>query len=128
MVGWRFINKRGLEKLKRQAKREDGQLLILSPKKGLAADLSALEFSLPLFNNIVPHPAPTVNGRNCGAPPFFITKNNGKNYKLAFRISIPLRVNRFNKVAFGSKFFTENGYTLVKSARCTVIVHPPDLV
>jgi hypothetical protein len=42
VVGWRNIDERGLEKLKRQAEREDGQLLILSPGNGSAAALSAL--------------------------------------------------------------------------------------
>jgi hypothetical protein len=46
VVGWRYIEDRGLEKLERQAKREGGQILILSPKNGLAAALSALPFDV----------------------------------------------------------------------------------
>ena len=46
VVGWRQVDLSGLEKLKRQAAREDGQLLILSPKNGLAADLSTLPGNL----------------------------------------------------------------------------------
>ena len=42
IVGWREIDAKGLEKMKKQAEREDGQLLILSPKDGSAAALSAL--------------------------------------------------------------------------------------
>ena len=42
IVGWRYINEKGLERLKKQVKREDGHLLILSPSSGLAAALSAL--------------------------------------------------------------------------------------
>jgi hypothetical protein len=48
VVGWRNIDERGLKKLKRQAEREDGQLLILSPDNGSAAALSALAHNLPL--------------------------------------------------------------------------------
>jgi len=47
IVGWRSINDKGLEKLKKQAEREDGQLLMLSPDDGSAADLSALASNLP---------------------------------------------------------------------------------
>jgi hypothetical protein len=46
VVGWRYIEDRGLKKLERQAKREGGQILILSPKNGLAAALSALPFDV----------------------------------------------------------------------------------
>ena len=42
IVGWRLVNEKGLERMKRQAEREDGQLLILSPEVGSAAALSAL--------------------------------------------------------------------------------------
>ena len=42
IVGWRRIDARGLEKMKRQAEREGGQILILSPENGSAAALSAL--------------------------------------------------------------------------------------
>ena len=47
VVGWRQIDQEGLEKMKRQATREDGQLLILSPVDGSAADLSALPSNMP---------------------------------------------------------------------------------
>ncbi|MBO7561917.1 MAG: hypothetical protein J6T04_03405 [Bacteroidales bacterium] len=46
IVGWRQVDSSGLEKLKRQAAREDGQLLILSPINGSAADLSTLPGNL----------------------------------------------------------------------------------
>ena len=42
VVGWRYINEKGLGKLERQAEREGGQILILSPDIGSAAALSAL--------------------------------------------------------------------------------------
>ena len=42
IVGWRRVNEKGLEKMKKQAEREGGQFLILSPKDGSAAALSAL--------------------------------------------------------------------------------------
>jgi hypothetical protein len=42
VVGWRYIDERGIAKLKRQAEREGGQILILSPNDGSAAALSAL--------------------------------------------------------------------------------------
>ncbi|MBQ3636074.1 MAG: hypothetical protein II951_10740, partial [Bacteroidales bacterium] len=42
VVGWRQMEANGLERLKRQVKREGGQLLILSPSDGSAAALSAL--------------------------------------------------------------------------------------
>lgn len=41
IVGWHYIDKKGLEKLKRQAQREDGQLLIQTSNETAAA-LSAL--------------------------------------------------------------------------------------
>ncbi len=46
IVGWRLINEKGLAKMKRQAEREGGQFLILSPKDGSAAALSALPHGL----------------------------------------------------------------------------------
>ena len=46
IVGWRQVDEDGLEKMKKQARREDGQFLILSPINGLAADLSALQTGL----------------------------------------------------------------------------------
>ena len=42
IVGWRKIDAKGLEKMKRQSEREGGQFLILSPVEGSAAALSAL--------------------------------------------------------------------------------------
>ena len=42
IVGWRRIDEHGLRKMKKQAEREGGQFLILSPKNGSAAALSAL--------------------------------------------------------------------------------------
>ncbi|MDR1089939.1 MAG: hypothetical protein LBL79_02595 [Prevotella sp.] len=45
IVGWRYINEKGIDKLKRQAEREGGQILILSPGNGSAAALSALPSS-----------------------------------------------------------------------------------
>ncbi|MGF0069266.1 hypothetical protein [Candidatus Spyradosoma sp. SGI.093] len=47
IVGWRLVDSRGLEKMKRQAQREDGQLLILTSEKEAAAALSALPSNLP---------------------------------------------------------------------------------
>lgn len=41
IVGWRKVDGKGLEKMKRQAEREGGQFLILSPDEGSAAALSA---------------------------------------------------------------------------------------
>lgn len=46
IVGWRLINEKGLAKMKSQAEREGGQFLILSPKDGSAAALSALPHGL----------------------------------------------------------------------------------
>jgi hypothetical protein len=46
VVGWRYIESRGMKKLKRQAEREGGQILILSPENGSAAALSALPLAL----------------------------------------------------------------------------------
>ena len=46
VVGWRQVDASGWEKIKRQAAREDGQFLILSPVTGLAADLSTLPGNL----------------------------------------------------------------------------------
>lgn len=46
IVGWRLINEKGLAKMKRQAEREGGQFLILSPKDGSAAALSTLPHGL----------------------------------------------------------------------------------
>ena len=42
VVGWYTIDSRNLERIKRQAEREDGELLILTPEKGAAASLSTL--------------------------------------------------------------------------------------
>ena len=42
IIGWRKVNEKGLEKMQRQAEREGGQFLILSPSNGVAAALSAL--------------------------------------------------------------------------------------
>ncbi len=42
IVGWRKVDEKGLEKMKKQATREGGQLLILSPASRSAAALSAL--------------------------------------------------------------------------------------
>lgn len=42
IVGWRKVDAKGLEKMKRRAEREGGQFLILSPESGSAAALSAL--------------------------------------------------------------------------------------
>ena len=44
IVGWRLVNEKGLAKMQRQAEREGGQFLILSPNDGSAAALSALPF------------------------------------------------------------------------------------
>lgn len=49
IVGWRRIDAKGIEKLKRQAEREGGQFLILT-SKGAAAALSALPFVMS-FNS-----------------------------------------------------------------------------
>ena len=46
IIGWRLIDEKGLEKMKRQANREGGQFLILSPLEGSAAALSALPSDL----------------------------------------------------------------------------------
>ena len=46
IVGWRRINEKGLAKMQRQAEREGGQFLILSPNDGSAAALSALPHDL----------------------------------------------------------------------------------
>lgn len=46
VVGWRIVNEKGVEKMKRQAEREGGQFLILSPNDGSAAALSALPSGL----------------------------------------------------------------------------------
>ena len=46
VVGWRMVNQRGLDEMKRQAEREGGQFLILSPIEGSAAALSALPLGL----------------------------------------------------------------------------------
>ena len=46
IVGWRQVNEKGLAKMQRQAEREGGQFLILSPNDGSAAALSALPFGL----------------------------------------------------------------------------------
>ena len=46
IVGWRMVNEKGLAKMQRQAEREGGQFLILSPNNGSAAALSALPLGL----------------------------------------------------------------------------------
>lgn len=46
VVGWRKVNDKGLENMKRQAEREGGQFLILAPNNGSAADLSTLPSDL----------------------------------------------------------------------------------
>lgn len=46
IVGWRLVNEKGLAKMQRQAEREGGQFLILSPNDGAAAALSALPLGL----------------------------------------------------------------------------------
>jgi len=46
IVGWRRIDAHGLQKIQKQAQREGGQILILSPNNGSAAALSALPSSL----------------------------------------------------------------------------------
>ncbi len=50
IVGWRRIDAKGLDKMKRQAEREGGQILILSPNDGSAAALSALPHSSSSFD------------------------------------------------------------------------------
>ena len=42
IVGWRELSNKKFEQMKRQAQREGGQFLILSPQEGAAAALSAL--------------------------------------------------------------------------------------
>ena len=42
IVGWRKIDGKGLERMRRQSEREGGQFLILSPNDGSAAALTAL--------------------------------------------------------------------------------------
>ena len=62
IVGWRRINEKGLAKMQRQAEREGGQFLILSPKNGSAAALSTLPHglsSVPKDSNNSPN-----NGEN----------------------------------------------------------------
>lgn len=62
IVGWRRINEKGLAKMQRQAEREVGQFLILSPKNGSAAALSTLPHglsSVPKDSNNSPN-----NGEN----------------------------------------------------------------
>ncbi|MGN0845804.1 MAG: hypothetical protein ACI4RA_00280, partial [Kiritimatiellia bacterium] len=61
VVGWRSINARGLERLRRQAEREDGKLLMLSPGNGSAADLSALAPGSPSSDGMIPQP--TAGGK-----------------------------------------------------------------
>ena len=46
IIGWRFMGENQLKGLERQAKREDGQLLILTPNNGAAAALSTLPLGL----------------------------------------------------------------------------------
>ena len=46
IIGWRFMGENQLKGLERQAKREDGQLLILTPNNGAAAGLSTLPLGL----------------------------------------------------------------------------------
>ena len=46
IVGWRRVDEKGLAKMERQAKREGGQFLILSPVDGSAAALSTLPSGL----------------------------------------------------------------------------------
>lgn len=60
IVGWRIVDARGLEKMKRQAQREDGQLLILTSEKEAAAALSTLPKNLSTDGN----PNPSDKGVN----------------------------------------------------------------
>lgn len=46
IVGWRYAGEKQLKQLEEQAKREDGQLLILTSDKEAAAGLSTLPLSL----------------------------------------------------------------------------------
>ena len=46
IVGWRQIDEDGFNKMKKQARKEGGQFLILSPIDGSAADLPALQSGL----------------------------------------------------------------------------------
>ena len=55
IVGWRKIDEKGLEKMKRQAEREGGQFLILSPNEGSAAALSALPNDLSSESKVTEH-------------------------------------------------------------------------
>ncbi len=61
IVGWRLINEKGLAKMQRQAEREGGQFLILSPKNGSAAALSTLPHGLS-FDNKDSNNSPSGNG------------------------------------------------------------------
>ena len=47
IVGWHKLDRKGLEKLRRQAEREDGQLLIQTSLREAAAALSTLPSELP---------------------------------------------------------------------------------
>jgi hypothetical protein len=51
IVRWRYVDKRGMEKLKRQAECEGGQILILSPDNRSAAALSVLTSDLSTDND-----------------------------------------------------------------------------
>ena len=60
IVGWRYINAKGIDKLKRQAEREGGQILILSPNGGSAAALSALPYGSSQNEKLTGEPMPKV--------------------------------------------------------------------
>ncbi len=72
IIGWRLINEKGLAKMKRQAEREGGQFLILSPKDGSAAALSALPHGLSSDGK------DTNNSSNGNASEATLTFENGE--------------------------------------------------
>ena len=51
IVGWHKLDRKGLNKLRKQAEREDGQLLILTSDKEAAAALSALPSDVSAFKD-----------------------------------------------------------------------------
>lgn len=79
VVGWRMVNQRGLDKMKRQAEREGGQFLILSPIDGSAAALSALPLGRSSDNkNTTFEPKNQEDAKKNVAAPEIPTLKNGQ--------------------------------------------------
>ena len=91
IVGWRRIDAKGIEKLKRQAEREGGQFLILTSKDAAAA-LSALPFVMS-FNSKDSKESPDIQEADNKNSNLSIHESQQKQTGIPYRLSNELDEN-----------------------------------